>query len=710
MPVREDVMRIYSNRDRPSHLGPYALERLARLDSVEPRSLPLCVDACAAHPDAIGAEIETYAALFRRFLGGAVAPRSPAVPDDPVRRAENLKASAYFLDAALAGTCVVAEADRLDLGSGAGGDPDHTHALVFAVPFGRVPAADEPGGTWIRGTNVARTDMRATEIAVILAGYLRWMGFPARGHVAGDTLVDLSRLAIRAGIARAEGGRLVAPFLSRGFRIGVVTTGFVVAPDRPLVPDGDLGEHAPEVYVGIDGTRPGWADAEEEQRPLHMGRYPMETIRRVEEPTTLVIRQEIGRVPKRGDFFKRAEAGDLGDKPRLEKKRFPMKHPLALGMQPLIQAMVPLQGDREKQQPTGRGGDLSDPERNAAAIKALGYYLGADFVGICRAEPWMYYATDDTDGRPIAAYHDYAVVMLIDQGYETMDGASGDDWISASQSMRAYLRGAEIAGVMAAHCRKMGFSARSHSNAHSEIIHNPAILMAGLGEVSRIGDTLLNPFIGPRSKSVVLTTDLPMTVDKPIDFGLQDFCDRCRKCARECPCNAITFGPKVMFNGYEIWKADVEKCTKYRVTQMKGSACGRCMKMCPWNRDDTVAARELAALSIRHPEARPAIIAMDDVLQNGKRNLIKRWWFDLEVVDGIAGAPVAGTNERDLSPGRDDKLTAMQRLALFPPKLQPAPGTTLAEVVPVDRVAGMDEYRRAETPDAARRRLRGSAS
>lgn len=52
-----------------------------------------------------------------------------------------------------------------------------------------------------------------------------------------------------------------------------------------------------------------------------------------------------------------------------------------------------------------------------------------------------------------------------------------------------------------------------------------------LAELSRIGDTLLNPFIGPRSKSVVFTTDFPMAVDQPIDFGLQRFCDRCRKCA-----------------------------------------------------------------------------------------------------------------------------------------------------------------------------------
>jgi ferredoxin len=433
----------------------------------------------------------------------------------------------------------------------------------------------------------------------------------------------------------------------------------------------------------------------------------METIKRVAEPTTLVLREEIQRVPKRGDFFKRAEAGDLGEKARRERKRFPFKHPYALGMQPLIQGMVPLQGSREKFPDPGL---TVDPEHNAMAIKALGYYLGADFVGICRAEPWMYYSHDELEGKPIEAYHEYAVVMLIDQGFETMEGASGDDWISASQSMRAYMRGAEIAGLMAAHCRRLGYSSRAHSNAHSEIIHNPAILMAGLGEVSRIGDTILNPFIGPRSKSVVFTTDLPLAIDLPIDFGLQDFCGQCNKCARECPCNAITFGPKVMFNGYEIWKADVDKCTKYRVVQARGSACGRCMKMCPWNREDTLEARELALLSIYMPTARPWIIRQDDLTGAGSRNLVKRWWFDLEVIDGVAVVPPAGTNEHGLHLGRDVKLAQTQKLAFFPPALQPRGGTTLREVVPVDRVAGTKAYQEAETPDAARARVAAAES
>jgi reductive dehalogenase len=697
----DNTVRIFSNRDRPHHLGPYALERLKRdTTPLIPERVVPPSEPNGASPNAALQSMREYSTLFATLLEGPVAAERAPVPEDPNRRAENLKASAYFLDATLAGCCRIEDSDWLSQSR-----PSHTHALLIIVEFAREPHPGEPGSEWIQGTNVARTDVRASEIAAILAGYLRWLGFDARGHFAERSLVNLESLAIRCGLAHTtQEGHLEAPFLKRGFRMAAVTTSYDIAADAPLAPDSELHPNDPDIYMGMGGTRPGWEYDEEERRPLHLGRYPMETIKRVDRPTTLIIRDEIQRVAKRGDFFKRAESGDMGERPKQERSRFAMKHPLALGMGPLIRAMVPLQGTREPLQPTGFGGDTSDPKKNADAIKALGHYLGADFVGICAAEPWMYYATDDVEGKPIEPYHPYAVVMLIDQGYETMAGASGDDWISASQSMRAYLRGAEMAGIMAAHCRKMGFSARSHSNANSEVIHNPVILMAGLGEVSRIGDTLLNPFIGPRSKSVVFTTELPMTVDRPIDFGLQDFCSRCRKCARECPCNSITFGPKVMFNGYEIWKADVEKCTKYRVTQQRGSACGRCMKMCPWNQEDTVEARNLVALSINHPDARPAIIAMDDQLQNGKRNLIKKWWFDLEVIDGAARTPSV-TNERDLNLGRDAKLMAAQKLAMFPPRLQPPPGTTLAQTVPVDRAAGLKQYAEAESPEAARQRI-----
>jgi ferredoxin len=159
---------------------------------------------------------------------------------------------------------------------------------------------------------------------------------------------------------------------------------------------------------------------------------------------------------------------------------------------------------------------------------------------------------------------------------------------------------------------------------------------------------------------VVVTTDLPLIPDQPIDFGLQAFCQHCRKCARECPVNAIPFGDKVIFNGYEIWKPDVERCTRYRVTNPKGSACGRCMKTCPLNKvvtaDGALLHRIGSWLGINTTRLKrlliPVAVWLDDKLGYGRRNPGKRWWLDLEIVDGVARTP-RGTNERDLDLGAD---------------------------------------------------------
>ena len=299
--------------------------------------------------------------------------------------------------------------------------------------------------------------------------------------------------------------------------------------------------------------------------------------------------------------------------------------------------------------------------------------------------------------------------MLIDQGHETMEGASGDDWISGAQSMRGYLRGAEIAGIIAETLRGAGFAARSQTNADSDVLHIPLILWAGLGELSRIGELVLNPFFGPRFKSVVLTTDLPLTVDKPIDFGLQYFCSRCFKCARECPCDAISFADKVMFNGYEMWKPDVERCTRYRLTNAKGSACGRCMKMCPLNKvvdaDGALLTRGASWLGVNAMWLKPLLVPiatwLDDRLGNGKRIAAKKWWFDLEMVDGIAVKPKA-TNARDVDPKRKVDLRS-KTIAFYPASVMPPPDA--AQVVPVDRKAAMLARDAVESPASARRRV-----
>ncbi len=585
-----------------------------------------------------------YADLFANCMQQAPAPRAP-VPDDLARRAKELKGAAYYLDASHAGVCALA--DRAWIGN----PLPHTHALMVCVEYGREIEPDNLAIDWIAGAEHDIALMRALEIAVSLTGHIRALGFDAHCHWEGKSQVDLDRLLLSAGVTvRDSDQRAVSPFVGDRFAAAAITTDYALATDQPLASGAEVGRF--RHWLGINGAVSGRERNRVRKRKSHLSRYPMEQVRRVDRPTTLIFDDEVPRVPKRAEFFMRARMGDLGDKAQREVRRFAFKHPLTDGMMYPLRAMVPHQ-DGETAEAKSPG--FADPKANTDAIKSLSYHLGADLTGICEVPPYAWYS-HDASGNEVAMSHKYAVVMLIDQGYDTMEGASGDDWISGCQSMRGYIRGAEIAGVMAEFLRANGIEARPQTNADSEVLQIPLVLLAGLGELSRIGELVLNPFVGPRLKSVVLTTNLPLIPDKPIDFGLQQFCSNCLKCARECPVNAIPFGDKVVFNGYEIWKPDVERCTRYRVTNPKGSACGRCMKTCPLNKvvsaDGALTHRIGSWLGIHTRWLKtllvPIAVFLDDWIGYGNRNPVKRWWLDLELVDGQARVP-AGTNERDLT-------------------------------------------------------------
>ena len=199
---------------------------------------------------------------------------------------------------------------------------------------------------------------------------------------------------------------------------------------------------------------------------------------------------------------------------------------------------------------------------------------------------------------------------------------------------------------------------------------------------------------------------MPLKADKPIDFGLQDFCNQCHKCARECPCGAIPFGDKVMFNGYEMWKPDVEKCVKYRVGNLKGSACGRCMKTCPYNTEGLLSQRFFLWAAMHLPFTRGKLAEWDDKVGNGSINPVKKWWWDLEWVDDQTVEPLKGTNARDLDFSRA-RRAATQQLAMFPADLMPA--ADAAAPAPLNRKAGVERREQAESPAQARRRLQSQA-
>jgi reductive dehalogenase len=698
------------SRNRPFHLGRFPLEALRRdagVIAVEAARAAAANGSGAAHRagDALARAADHYRDIFSKLVEGTAAAAKAPVPNDLERRSVDLKGGAYFMDASCAGICRIPQSAWL---AGAAKLP-HEYAVVVMVEHPRLPEAGNPAHEWTRAAVEATADMRACEIACCLAEYVRYMGFDARAHVAGNGLVDCERLAVLAGLAVRRGDAIESPYLGTGFALAAISTDYALAVDLPLHPDArKAGGLA--YWWGINGAQSGRERNRRARRATHLSSYPMETVKRIDRPTTLIIDDEVPRVPKRAAFFQRALHGDLGDKAKKERSRFAFKTPFSFALLQLIRAMVRFQDGEVASADTAR---LGDPAANAMAVKSLSYFLGSDLTGICEVPRYAWFSHKE-DGSPLEPYHRYAVVMLIDQGYDTMEGASGDDWISGAQSMRGYLRGAEIAGIMGELLRAKGFPARSQTNADSDVLHIPLILWAGLGELSRIGELVLNPFVGPRFKSVVLTTDMPLEVDKPIDFGLQTFCGNCLKCARECPCDAIPFGGKIMFNGYEIWKPDVERCTRYRLTNAKGSACGRCMKTCPINKvvdaDGALLTRMASWLGVNAMWLKPLMVPiatfMDDWLGNGRRNPVKKWWLDHEIVNGVAVTP-KGTNERDIDPARKVD-PAHQKMAVYNADMMPAPNEP--GPVALDRKAAMAAVDLLETPNEARQRVAAGAA
>ena len=705
-------MIFFSNKRRPYHLGPYPLERIARDPAIRDREIGL--PKSAATPGAktgmegFGEAVEKYHQIFHQLRDSQPAPAKAPVPDDLDRRMIDIKGAGYFLNASHIGICELADscwlADSTPLA--------HSHAIVVLVEHSRTPENGSLANSWVGDVIEEIAGFRAYEIAISIANHIQQMGFAAVAHDSRHGAVDLDRLTVMSGLGVRTGGGITSPYVDDRYCVCAVTTDYELATDQPISPRSAMKAKNVAYWLGIGGATSGLERWRQNSRATHLSKFAMETVDRVDKPTTLIIEDEVPRVPKRASFFDRAIHGDLGAKTQVERTRFAFKHPLAAAMVKQIGAMVPHQDGPVADAPHA---SCSDAEENTRALKSLSYVLGAELTGVCKIPDYAWYSHVD-GGKAIECHHKYAVVMLIDQEYDTMEGASGDDFISGAQSMRAYMRGAVIAGIMAEHLRTLGFSSRAQTNADSEVLHIPLILLAGLGELSRIGELVLNPFVGPRFKSVVMTTDMPLMPDKPIDFGLQYFCTNCRKCARECPVDAITWGDKVMFNGYEMWKLDAERCARYRLTNQRGLACGRCMKTCPLNKvvtwDGPIATQVASWLGINARWTKPYLVPiatrLDDWLGHGIRNPHKKWWLDLEIVDGVCVEPRKGVNKRDLDLKRfiDAKT---QKIAYYNANQMPPPNSHGMVFMP-KRKEAIAAGKLLETPDEARARVKAGGA
>ncbi len=167
----------------------------------------------------------------------------------------------------------------------------------------------------------------------------------------------------------------------------------------------------------------------------------------------------------------------------------------------------------------------------------------------------------------------------------------------------------------------------------------PLAVNAGMGELGR-ANRMVSPLHGMGGRITALVTDLPLAIDKPIDFGLQAFCRSCGKCAEACPVGALSMEKEPSWEPEGAWNAPGKRayyensvsCLSYMTA--RGTSCSLCLAACPWTKQSKTSLHSLAKiLGAKLPFLTPAMVFLDDIFGYGPTNnpeLYEKWW-DLDL-------------------------------------------------------------------------------
>jgi len=262
------------------------------------------------------------------------------------------------------------------------------------------------------------------------------------------------------------------------------------------------------------------------------------------------------------------------------------------------------------------------PFDNTRYLRKVINYLGADTCGICEVDQSYVYSHvgrgPEPYGSEIKLTHKYAIVFALPMDLR-MIAASPKPPVYV-ETERKYLEVGKIALIISDIIRRMGYQARAHiAGSNYQAVLPPLGWRAGIGEVGRIG-ILITEKHGPRVRLGLVTTDLPLSLNSPKVFGVQDFCQKCQKCAINCPAQAIPHGDKKEENGVLKWVINREAC--YQFWRKAGTDCAMCIYVCPYSKPDNALHSFVRNAISRSYSAQKLAIRADDYFY-GKNPLPK---------------------------------------------------------------------------------------
>jgi len=279
--------------------------------------------------------------------------------------------------------------------------------------------------------------------------------------------------------------------------------------------------------------------------------------------------------------------------------------------------------------------EINDIGQTTQDIRRVAQFFGAGDVGICEYdERWMYskifareFATTGSYTKPPEIPQDMKNVIVVAEPMSQDLIKTVPSALSGAATGLGYTYDAIVVIAVAQYIRNLGYRAYASLNDSSLVI--PQALQAGLGEVGRNG-LLINPKFGPRFRLGKIFTDMPLVPDKPIHFGVKQFCEQCDRCAKACPPKALPFAApsdsvisKSNISGVVKWTPNAEKCFTFWANQ--NSDCIICVRACPYNRDFSKR-RNRWWLALANSPLRRVALWLDDHFVDRKRKKVSWWW------------------------------------------------------------------------------------
>ena len=275
---------------------------------------------------------------------------------------------------------------------------------------------------------------------------------------------------------------------------------------------------------------------------------------------------------------------------------------------------------------------MNPAEMNSRIIKKAARYLGADLVGICWVHPNLVYSHEydlvNMEHHPIELPDrcTNAIVMTVEMDYDST--RYSPDAISGASTGLGYSKIAFVANLLATFIRGLGFQAVPSGN--DTALSIPLAMAAGLGELGRMGLLVTEQF-GPRVRICKVFTDLPLQYDDYRPFGIAEFCNTCKKCAIDCPSQAISYGDPTTegpsfsnHSGVLKWYINPEKCFLFWTKNWLD--CNNCVRVCPFNKPQGILHDAVRAVIRNLPQFNRLFVWMDDILGYGKPVRVKNFW------------------------------------------------------------------------------------